>query len=70
MNFDGSELADEDGPHAAWRRRILGGGRAIVLRQFRVRGAAADGRQPTKGSSAPAASRRNRERDRAGLRKR
>ena len=38
MNFDGSELADEDGPHAARRRGILGPGRATVLRQFRVRG--------------------------------
>ena len=36
MNFDGSELAYEDGPHAARRRRILGPGRATVLRQFRV----------------------------------
>src|ERR1700719_4205048 len=39
MNFDGSELAYEDGPQAAWRRCILGPGRATVLRQFRVRGA-------------------------------
>src|SRR5258708_16795683 len=38
MNFDGSEPAYEDGPHAARRRRILGPGRAIVLRHFRVRG--------------------------------
>src|SRR6266404_8006610 len=36
MNFDGSELAYEDGPHAALC--ILGPGRASVLRQFRVRG--------------------------------
>ena len=37
MNFDRSELAYEDGPHAARRRCILGSGRATVLRQFRVR---------------------------------
>ena len=37
MNFDGSELADEDGPHAARRRCIFGPGRATVLRQLRVR---------------------------------
>ena len=37
MNFDGSELTDEDGSHPARRRRILGGGRATVLRQLRVR---------------------------------
>src|SRR5882672_12149035 len=36
MNFDGSELAYEDGPHAARRRCILGPGRATVLRQFRL----------------------------------
>src|SRR6202048_3528452 len=38
MDFYGSELAYEDGPHAARRRCILGPGRATVLRQFRVRG--------------------------------
>src|SRR5260370_34987545 len=38
MNFDGSEPAYEDGPHAARRRCVLGPGRATVLRQFRVRG--------------------------------
>jgi hypothetical protein len=32
MNFDGPELAYEDGPHAARRRCILGPGRAAVLR--------------------------------------
>jgi hypothetical protein len=36
MDFDGSELADADGPHAALCRRILGPGRATVLRQFRI----------------------------------
>ena len=38
MNFDGSEPAYEDGPHAARRRCMLRPGRATVLRQFRVRG--------------------------------
>ena len=38
MNFDGAELAYEDGPHAARRRGILGPGRATVLRQLRVFG--------------------------------
>jgi hypothetical protein len=38
MNFDGSELAYKDGPHAALRRCIPGPGRATVLRQFRVQG--------------------------------
>src|SRR6202023_3643723 len=36
MNFDGSELADEDGPHAA--RCLVGPARATALRRFRVRG--------------------------------
>src|SRR4029077_18056762 len=50
VNFDGSELADEDGPQAAWRRRILGPRCAAVLRQLRVRRgstrqAPADGRK-------------------------
>src|ERR1700687_1157565 len=40
MNFDGSEPAYQDGPHAARRRCILGPGRANVLRPFRVRGGA------------------------------
>ena len=34
MNFDGAELAYEDGPHAVRRRGILGPGRATVLRQL------------------------------------
>ena len=38
MNFDGAELAYEDGPHAARRGCILGPGRATVLRQLRVFG--------------------------------
>src|SRR5258708_23710848 len=38
MKFEGAERAYEDGPQAARRRRILGPGRAIVLRHFRVRG--------------------------------
>ena len=38
MNFDGAELAYEDGPHAGRRRGILGPGRATVLRQLRVFG--------------------------------
>ena len=38
MNFDGSELAYEDGPHPDRRRRILGPGRATVLCQFGIRG--------------------------------
>jgi hypothetical protein len=38
MNFDGAELAYEDGPHAARRRSILGPGRATVLRQLRIFG--------------------------------
>jgi hypothetical protein len=37
MNFDGPELAYEDGPHAARGRCILGPRRAAVLK-FRVRG--------------------------------
>ncbi len=37
MNFDGSELVDEDGPHAARRRCILGGGPVTLLRGFMVR---------------------------------
>ena len=37
VNFDGSELVDEDGPHAAWRRRILCGGRVTLLCLFMVR---------------------------------
>jgi hypothetical protein len=36
MNFDGAELAYEDGPHAARRRGILGPERATVLHQLRV----------------------------------
>jgi hypothetical protein len=36
MNFDGSELAYEDGPEAALRRNILGVGRATVLGWLRV----------------------------------
>ena len=36
MNFDSSELADEDGPHAA--RCILGPAGATALRQFRFPG--------------------------------
>jgi hypothetical protein len=43
MNFDGSELAYQDGPHAALRRCILGPARATVLGQIRIRGG--DGRQ-------------------------
>ena len=38
MNFDRSELAYEDSPHAARRRFLLGAGPATVLRQFRVCG--------------------------------
>jgi len=38
MNFDGAELAYEDGPHAVRRRGTLRPGRATVLRQLRVRG--------------------------------
>jgi hypothetical protein len=38
MNFDGAELAHEDGPHAVRRRGILGPGRVTVLRQLRVFG--------------------------------
>ena len=37
MNFDGSELAYQDSPHAARRRGIIGQGRPTVLRQLRVR---------------------------------
>src|SRR5258708_8401117 len=46
MNFDGSEPAYEEGPHAARRPRILGPGRPIVLRPFRVRGGASRQTQP------------------------
>ena len=69
VNFDGSELADEDGPHAARRCCILGRWRAIVLRQFRGRGGGSR-QTPADQRSAPVASRRNRDRDRAACDKR
>jgi hypothetical protein len=68
MNSNGSELADEDGPQAAWRRRVLGPGRATVLRQIGVRGGGSRQTPADEGEQRARNSRRNRERDRAVLR--